>query len=184
MSSEPAQNRTPPKARLLGGIVVIAAAAVFGILLLADDEEGGSKASEPVAASQDDLRALSEERNRPVYWIGPEDGYTYELTEATDDNVYVRYLPPGAQVDNRNPDYTTIGTYPNQEAFQTITRARDRPGAKVTKAKDGGLAITYRKQAKSVYVAWPDVPVLVEVYDPDPRSALGLATSDQLVPVR
>lgn len=57
-----------------------------------------------------------------VYWIGPAaKPTTYELTESSNGQTFVRYLPQGVAVGTKQA-YLSIGTYPMQNAFQ-VTKA-------------------------------------------------------------
>ena len=125
------------------------------------------------AASVAQLRSLPDQTGHAVYWAGPLEGHTYELTRPTDGNVYVRYLPRGVPVGDRParlhdgrhlpPTRRPEGPAPAGAA----TRRGDLPLA------DGGIAVYGRDRPSSVYLAFPGEDVQVEVYDPSPGKHAG-----------
>jgi hypothetical protein len=142
---------------------------------------GGEKAfqldlGEPTAASVDDLRAYASP-SRPVYWVGPANSGTLEMTRTSAGAVYVRYLPAGVSVGDEAPSYTTIATYSTPDAYGTMQRSAASPGFEQANAPNGGLAVWRASKATSVYLAFPKSDYLVEVYDPSPRRARSLALS-------
>jgi hypothetical protein len=107
---------------------------------------------------------------------------TLELTTANA-GTFVRYLPLGAPVgDSRRA--ITVATYPLRNAYATATgRAK---GTQMTSRETpgGGLAVWSRTLPTSVYLAFPGVPHLVEVYAPAADDARSLALSGRIRPVR
>jgi hypothetical protein len=51
------------------------------------------------------------------------------------------------------------------------------------KTERGGLAVWSRERPTSVYVAFPDVRQLIEIYSPDADEARRLARSGRIAPV-
>ena len=49
--------------------------------------------------------------------------------------------------------------------------------------KDGSVAVQYRTRPDSVYLVFPGALYEVEVYDPNPATALRLATAGKVVPI-
>ena len=90
-------------------IVLVLALALILWLVLRDD--GGSSSSSAKAVSVGQIRNLAESVGHPVYWVGPKDGYTYELTRQSNGTIIVRYLPQGAKVGDKKP-YLSVATYP------------------------------------------------------------------------
>lgn len=181
----PAERATDARIRL-GAILAVVLAIAFGAWLILRDGGGESAPSEGAvssAASVAQLRAVQREAGHPVYWAGPVEGNVYELTRPTDGNVYVRYLPPGTQVGDRKPEYTTIGTYPRPGALKGLRRLARGPEAVTFPLAGGGIAVYGRDQPNSVYLAFPGEDVQVEVYDPSPQEARRLARSGRVRPV-
>ena len=119
----------------------------------------------------------------PVHWAGARSGFTYQLTETKNGNIYVRYLPRGVAVGARR-DYTTIATYPYRAAYRTLQQLGTRKGSRVRRAPGGGIVVVSEQNPNSVYMAFPGQPYQVEVYDPSARRALRLATSGRVNRVR
>jgi hypothetical protein len=137
-----------------------------------------------VAASVTQLESLQSSLRHPIYWAGAKQNFTYELTKTRDGNVYVRYLPSGVKVGDRRPDYLTIGTYPQAGAYRNVMAAARRKGARKTQLADGGLAVQSAARPTSVYLAYPNSSLLVEVFDPSADTARALVRSGQVRPLR
>jgi hypothetical protein len=169
----------------LGAVLALAAAAVFvGWLLLKDDDKNGSAPDKTVAAaSVQDLEALPASVGHPVYWAGARAGFKYELTRTREGNIYIRYLPAGVQVDNKRPDFLTVGTYPYPRAIATARSQAKRPGAFNRSIAGHGIAYSLPKNQKSVYFAYPRLDYLYEVFDPRPLRARRLVLSGRVRPV-
>jgi len=177
---------------VVGAAIVVAVVVAFLLLRGSDDDRGrvvsgatGATAAQgrPVAITPGRLTALAEERDRPVYWIGPSRGRTYELTETPDGSLYLRYLDGGARIGDRRPNFLTVGTYPQADALETVTRASRRAGAQVERLEDDGLAFADRSRPNSWYLAYPDSEELVEVFSPKAGRAAQLVRAGRVVPV-
>jgi hypothetical protein len=136
------------------------------------------------AATVKQLKALAIAFGHPIYWAGTNPATTYELTRTNDGRVYIRYLPHGVPVGNRLPDYLTIGTYPQKHALEILKSTATKNHVPTIKLADGGLAFADKKHPTSVYVAYPNVDLQIEVYDPAAGRAQQLVTSGQITPVR
>ena len=136
------------------------------------------------AATAKQLKALAIALGYPIYWAGANPATTYELTRTNDGRVYIRYLPHGVAVGSPLPDYLTIGTYPQKGALAILKSTAARNHVPTIKLADGGLALADKKHPTSVYVAYPNVELQIEVYDPAAGRARQLVTSGQIAPVR
>jgi hypothetical protein len=167
-------------------VAIVAALVVFLVawVLISDDDQQAPPPSAAAAVSVAELRAVAASTDHRVYWAGRRRNYTYELTRTRDRSVYIRYLPPGAPVGSPRPDYLTVGSYPNPDAFGTVRQAARRQGAIVRRISRGGLAVANRARPQSVYFAYPDSNVLVEVYDRSPARARRLVTSGRIDAIR
>jgi hypothetical protein len=134
--------------------------------------------------SVQELKDLAVKLGHPVYWAGEQSGYRYELTRTRDGSVYVRYLPQGASVGERQPDYLTVGTYPQKGALRILKATATKNHVPILELGNNGLAFVDAKHPTSVYVAYPSIDLQVEVYDPSPKRARQLVTSGQIAPVR
>ena len=130
------------------------------------------------------LSDLAARVHHPVYWAGPIAGTSYELTKTEDGRIYVRYLPDGVEVGDPRPVYTTVGTYPDANAYGALGTASTRAGAKAYKTRSGALVVTNTKTPTSVYFAFEGSPYLVEVFDPSASKALQLTLSGRITPIR
>jgi len=142
----------------------------------------GSTATVASAASVHQLRALSAQLGHPIYWAGPRSRITYELTRASGGHVFVRYLPPGAQVGTDKP-YLTVGTYPVRGAFALTKKLSTSSTSVRVAVGHGGVAFFTRTRPTNVYVAYPGTGIQIEVYDPTAGAAKRLVRSNRIVPV-
>jgi hypothetical protein len=138
--------------------------------------------SKPASIQQ--LKALAVTLGHPIYWAGARPGNTYELTRTKGGNVYIRYLPSGVAVGDPSPDYLAIGTYPQKGALKILKATATRNNVPTLKLDNGGLGFVDKKHPTSVYVAYPNVDVQVEVYDRAPGRARQLVASGQIAAVR
>jgi hypothetical protein len=181
----PSERRSSSRGWALGGAAIVALLLASGLLvwLLAyrDDGSATSPASPRASAvTQVELRQLAADIGHPLYWAGPNETDTYELTRTRDGGVYLRYLPDGASVGDPRPNFRTIGTYPSTTAFATLQAGARRKDARVFRFESGAIAVSYAKTPGSVFFAFPGSPYLVEVFDPEPGRAVKLVTSGQV----
>ena len=179
----------------IGAVVAIALAAALLVWLIVRGNEDSSSSSttgqttttaaaaRPVAATPAALRALADEVRHPVYWVGPRQNRTYELTRTSNGRIFIRYLPPDAEIGNRSARYTIVGTYPVESAHDVLQRLSTQPGETSTPAPGGGLAVYSTSSPSNVYVAYPGSDVQIEVFDPSAKRALRLVTSGRVTPV-
>jgi hypothetical protein len=159
--------------------------AVIGVLRLRGDGKKTFKLEDgvPTQVSPAQLKELFP-AGHPVYWVGRPTSGRLELTKTSRNQVYVRYLKPGAAIGDRAPSYTTIATYPFPGAYASMQRSAQTQGYGHAKLADGGLAVWRRSPGTSVYIAHLANDYLVEVYDPSPRRARSLALSGKVRRVR
>jgi hypothetical protein len=169
----------------LGALIALGLAAFFiGWLVMNRGGDSAPTASGATAKSESELRSFAESVSHPVYWAGPKDDHTYELTQTTDGRVYVRYLPEGTQVGDPRARFLTVGTYPRAGAWAELKRAARADGAVSLKLERGGLAVFSDARPTSVYFGYPDAKYQVEVFHPSATEARRLALAGQVVPVR
>jgi hypothetical protein len=178
-----------PQARLIAIGAGVAAIVLILVLLLSggDDSE---KESEPKAdtggariVSADELQEAAARQETPVYWAGELPQTELELSQPSDDRTYVRYLTGGADAGNRRADFLTVSTYVQPNAAAALRRQGKEPGGSVGVAPGNATVYFNRATPQSVYLAYPGVPVQIEVYDPNPRRALQLVNSGQIVAI-
>ena len=138
-----------------------------------------SPASQPTAASAATLQSLATSLGHPVYWAGPRPGYTYELTQTSNGNIYIRYLPAGVKV-GAPAGYLTVATYPFPDALAAIQRNARSNSPNTIKLAGGGLAIV---DGKSIHLSYPHSNFQVEVFDPSPARARQIVASGTIAAV-
>lgn len=170
--------------RIVTLLVVMVALAV-AIVSLLRSRDGGKKfelkPGVPTEASAKELREFASS-HRPVYWAGPASSGRLELT-TTAKAVYVRYLPKGVRTGDQAPNYLTIATYSVPNANASLRRSAKVAGAAHAGAPRGGIAVWRISRPTSVYLAYPGVRYLIEVYDPHARLARSLALGGRVKPV-
>jgi hypothetical protein len=126
---------------------------------------------------------LANSAGHPVYWVGPQPGTKLEATLLTNGDAYVRYLTQNAPIGSQQPDFLTVGTYPVPKAYKALQKVATQSGAIVKHGANGALVVTNDSNPRSVYIAYPNKNIQIEVFDPDANRALQLATSGAVTPV-
>jgi hypothetical protein len=177
--------RTPKLNPLRVGLAVAVAVAIGVVVWLVAGGSGGSSSSnsKPHAATQAELTQLAATLKHPIYWTGPKSGYTYELTQTEKGNVYVRYLPQGVKVGDQRADFVTVGTYPDANPMRSIDAALKRKGTTRLSAPNEGVAVQDGAHPTSVYLAFPNSSLLLEIFAPNPTEARSIAKSGTVVPL-
>jgi hypothetical protein len=163
-------------------VVSASAAATFFLFLRGDDSSATSRAAAPAGVSATMLASFASAHDGPVYWVGPMASRKLELT-ATSAGTFVRYLPLSAPVGD-SERAITVATYPMRNAFATATTRAKSPQMSSRETDDGTLAVWSKTRPTSVYLAFPGVSQLIEVYSPDAAQARSLALSGRIRPVR
>jgi hypothetical protein len=194
-----ASRRAEPKAWYegarvrLGAIVAIAVAAGFlAWLVIGNDDESPSTSASPpadvsapgtgpVALTASGLREFARSLGQPVYWAGARRGYTYEVTQTSNGNVYVRYLPAGVRAGAEGSNFLIVVTYPYNKGFDALQKVS---AGRAVQVPDGGIAVVDQGYPKSVHMAFPGVDYQLEVYHSSPRRARQVAISGDIRPVR
>jgi len=197
MGAEPHRRAPPrrlalvPKARSrrraarVAALVAFAASIALGDwLLVRGHDSSPAPATDVVTArvSLAGLQTLAGVVPNPIFWAGPEPGYTYELSKNDKDFVWIRYLPPGIDVGS-NTLVLTVGTYPMQDAFAATSRLAETRRSVRIPIGGGGVAFYDRSAPTSVYVAYPGTDVQVEVYDPVAERARRIVEAGRVRPV-
>jgi hypothetical protein len=156
---------------------------VVWLLVSGDGESSGPRRAPAKAASIRALNAFASSVRHPVYWAGSQPRFTYELSRTKDGRIYIRYLPPGVKLGDRKPNYLTVGTYPQRNAFATLRATAKKQKAQTTRLAGGGLWFQDKGRPTSVYLAYPGQEFQIEVFDPSPARARELVASAQIKPV-
>ena len=156
------------------------------LLLGRDDTERQPPApapGTPAEASVTDLRALAARADGPIYWAGTAPGTRFEVTRTRAGKVFVRYLPPDVEVGDKRARFLAVATYPFRRANAAAATASSRKGMVRASAPAGGLAVWSRSRPTSVYLSYPGLDLLVEVYSPKPAQARRLVLEGAVGPV-
>jgi len=127
------------------------------------------------------LREAAAEGATPVYWAGAQAGTKLELSRPSKDRTYVRYLTSDAKAGDHRASFLTVSTYAQPKAVAALRRQGKRPGGAISLAPGNATVYYDRTDPRSVYLAYPGVPVEIEVYDPSFKRALRLVNSGQIV---
>jgi hypothetical protein len=173
-----------PQLRFGAVLALGLAAFLIGWLIFGARNDDSAAASGASAKSESELRDFAASSSTPVYWAGPRDGQTYEVTRTSDDRVYIRYLPEGVKPGDPRPQFLTVGTYPRPGAWAELRRAAREPGAVSRDLPNDGLMVYSRSRPTSVYIGYAGGRYQVEVYAPSAGSARDLVLAGQVVPVR
>lgn len=181
------RSRIPRRSALIGIALLAAAIAVIAVLVTRDDEKKppapAAARAEPVKADVDALRKVAGLVGHPVYWAPAEKPASYELTQTPDGRLYIRYLTQEVEIGDPRPNFLTVGTYPQKDAFKSVQEGAKREGAITKELPGGGLSVAQADRPNSVFFAYPESTVLVEVYDPAPKRAEALITSGAIRPI-
>lgn len=179
----PSSSRLP----LIGAILaVVAVVLIVWLVFLNDDDEDTAPAADgrPAIVDPDDLSDVADRAGHPIYWVGEQDGKELELTETSNGRVYVRYLDEGTEPGIRSARFLTIATYPLANPIIGLRRtAKQRKGAELARSRDDAVVLVDPATPGSVRLAYPGSEQQIEVYSPDPKQALRLATSGDVEPV-
>jgi hypothetical protein len=169
-------------------IGLLAALAVAAVLVVVLVVSGGDDSSSPPdeatrIVSLEELREAASSEGNPIYWAGPQDGTELELSHSGEGRTYVRYLADGAKAGDPGTDFLTVGTYAFPHAADALRGLSKKPGGILASSPSGGVVYFNRQRPQNVYLAFPGSAIQVEVFDPDPKRALGLVASGLIIPV-
>jgi hypothetical protein len=97
--------------------------------------------------------------------------------------VYVRYLTGDAELGDPRPVFLTVGTYPVGDGLAAITAAGQEPGARTFDVPAGGTGLVNEDLPNSVYLAYPNSELQIEVYHPSPVRARELVEEGEITPI-
>lgn len=178
-----------PRTRRIAVAAVAAVAALLVFLLLVNgDDDGEDGLQRPAANAQAEDGAAEVEIvpesglvealagvGYPIYWVGPQDDVSYEVSRVDEGRTYIRYLPEGEAAGTEIP-YLTVGSYAQPDALEAIEELAKKPGSQTAELPGGGFAYS-AQGSDSVYAAFPGIDVQIEIYDPHPGRALQMVGS-------
>lgn len=134
-----------------------------------------------VALTESQLRDLVKREGVVAYWSGPQENALYSLVINNNHQVFVRYLPNGKGLEDTEATYRVVATYPQADAF-TVTKAAGNQANAISFINGDGAQVFYSKTlSANVYLAYPDSPFEVEVFDPADGVALSMATASNMI---
>lgn len=140
-----------------------------------------AKISGGVSLSEKELKAVVKQIGQKVYWVGPMSGAKYTINAQNFNSIYVRYLADGKGISDQTPKYRVIATYKEANGYNsTLSAGNQADGLSFT--NPNGSAVYYNKQVPTnVYVAFKGLPFQIEIFDPNAKTSLDLAKSDNAV---
>jgi hypothetical protein len=169
----------------LAAAVVVAAVIVGWLLVEHRSTPAPTRvAAGPTLVSATQLASAARSVGHPVYWAGPRDNWSYELTVANSGRVYVRYLPRGAAAGDSRSNFLTVGTYPGENAYANLKKVSTGPAVHSNLLPDDGLLVAPKALPKSVYLAYAKRDYQVEVYDATDGAARRLALNGLIQQIR
>jgi hypothetical protein len=163
------------------GIAIGASGSALVLGSQIDEIAVSGQLSGRVALTESELVRVIAENNLVAYWAGPSSGALYSLVANTTGQVFIRYLPNGLGIDDTGASYRVIATYPQADAFSITQAAGNQPNAISFVNPDGAQVFFSKDFPSNIYMAFPDAPYQIEVFDPSPGGALGLATTSRLI---
>jgi hypothetical protein len=168
---------------LLGGLIAVG--LIVWVALDSGDstsEAGNTRSSEAEVVSVAALRQAATAQGTPVYWAGAMAGTDLELSQPSPDRTYVRYLTGGAKAGDPNP-FLTVGSYLLHNPAGALRHRGAEPGGVLASAPGDGVVYFDQANPTSVYLAYPETEVEIEVFAPEFKEALQLVTDGRIVPV-
>jgi hypothetical protein len=90
-------------------------------------------------------------------------------------------VPEGEICDDVRPNFRVIATYEEVDAFSTTESAGTTADGVSLLNSDGSIVYFNKNVPTNIYVAYPGIAYQIEVYDPDPKEAVSLATTQGLL---
>lgn len=167
---------------LIAAVAVISAFITFGIsqqikptvdsrTTLAARTSGG------VCLTESQLKKLVKDEKITAYWAGPVSQATYSINTTNAGQVFVRYVLKGQNCDSENNDFRVIATYTLANAFESTKAAGSQSNGVSLANQDGSVVYFSKDTPTNVYIAYPALDYQIEIYDPNPKEAVTIATT-------
>jgi hypothetical protein len=136
-----------------------------------------AKTSGGVCLSEKELRKLVTEQKVNAYWAGPVSNATYSLNTTSVGQVFVRYVLKGQNCDSETKEFRVIATYAVAGAYDSTKAAGSQSNGVSLANADGSIVYFNKDVPTNVYVAYPGIDYQIEIYDPNPKDAVTIATT-------
>jgi len=183
---DPRELRTTQLQLLILGLAVLVAGSLVVWLLIRSDGRATSApitGGGPALVSRAQLEHFAESIDHPVYWAGPRQGFSYELTATSNGRFFVRYLPKGIAAGDSRPNFLVVGTYSKAGSFADLKRVANKDGSVWVDLPNSGLMVASKKP-QSVYIGYPGAKYQVEVFSPAGDTARRLVLGGTIVPIQ
>lgn len=144
---------------------------------LSDRTTLAAQTSGGVCLTESELKSIISENDIQAYWTGPIKDATYSLNSSAAGQVFIRYVPKGQECDDVRPNFRVIATYEESDAFATTESAGTTADGVSLLNADGSIVYFNKNVPTNIYVAYPGIDYQIEIYDPDPKEAVSLATT-------
>lgn len=161
---------------------ILTALIVLGITqqispTLSDRTTLAAQTSGGICLTESELKSIVKENEIRAYWTGPLKNATYSLNSSTAGQVFIRYVPEGEKCDDVRPNFRVIATYQETDAFSiTESAGTTADGVSLLNA-DGSIVYFNKNVPTNIYLAYPGIDYQIEIYDPDPKEAVSIATT-------
>ena len=190
--AEVSDNRQPLSNNQLGiavlVLVILAAVGAGLYFVLKNDTNKGNNGTGKYKAISAQFLSAGRMRTQPLiigqgfYWAGALPGLKMEFRRTAQGAIYVRYMPPSARK-GQGGNFLIIATYPFNQAVNGLKDQAQKAGGATVKGPDpGSIIYVDPTHPKSVYMAWKNDNVQVEVVGTSPAVAVRLAKSGDIRP--
>jgi hypothetical protein len=176
-----ADPRTARAQLVILGLAFLAAAGLVVWLLVGNHAQAAPTGEGPTLVSRAQLAQLARSADHPVYWAGPRQGFSYELTSTRDGRFFVRYLPKGVAAGDPRANFLVVGTYSGTGSFGALKRAANRNGS--VELPNKGLMVESTTR-RSAYIGYPGAKYQIEVFSPVSDLARKLVLEGTIVTIR
>jgi hypothetical protein len=175
----------PKRGLIATAPIVLAVGLIVWVVGSGCGDEGFSPTvGEPEIVSMAQLREFAAGFGGPIYWLGERENTSYELTETSSGQVYIRYLDKGVEAGAGKAGFLAVGTYPSEDGVAALRRAaRAENGAVLGRTDDGAVLLIDPGAGDNAHLAYPGGEVQIEVYSPKLGEALRLASRGDVQPV-
>jgi hypothetical protein len=171
---------------LIAATALVSSLITFGIAnqfspQLADRTTLSAQTSGGVCLTEGELKEIIRENKIQAYWTGPLKDATYSINSTTAGQVFIRYIPKGEECGSTAASFRVIATYAETDAFSATQQAGNQAEGVSLANTDGSVVFFNKNSPSNVYVAYPGIDFQIEIYDPNPKTAVTLATTSNQI---